>query len=92
MIIDLSFEEKVYSDAYENPLPYSTIPSIRAAYRSKESEIHAQFMEDLKKYLMEKGVPEQYAPKVAIRAYQDGHANGYHEVFNCALNLLEIFQ
>jgi hypothetical protein len=51
-----------------------------------------QFMTDLTAWLTEQGVPQQYAAKVAHRAWEEGHAYGYAEVFTVAQGLLEIFQ
>ncbi len=36
-------------------------------------------------------VPEQYRSKVYMKAYDDGHANGYYEVYVQLLSLVDIF-
>ncbi len=37
-------------------------------------------------------VPEKYQSKVYYKAYEDGHANGYTEVYIQLLSLIEIFE
>lgn len=88
----MTFEDKVRNDGFKNPLPYSRVPEVRAAYDQKESKLYEEFMNELTLYLVNNGVPAQYARKVAYKAYQDGHALGYTEVFNVASNLMEIFE
>ena len=78
----MTFEEKVRSGAYNNPLPYSrSIQEVRDAYHAKEVELYDMFMDDLTAYLIENKVPEKYARKVAAKAYSDGHRSGFSEVF-----------
>jgi hypothetical protein len=87
------FEEKVRGGAYDNPLPYSlSVREIRDAYNAKEAELYDTFISDLTAYLIENNVPKEYARKVAVKAYSDGHGSGYSEVFNTALGLMEIFE
>jgi len=84
------FEQRVREDGYRNPVPYTK--ETRETYHRREGELTGQFMTDLTIWLEENGVPAQYAAKVAYRAWEEGHAYGYAEVFTVAQGLLEIFQ
>lgn len=87
------FEKRIQNKEYDNPLPYSFVPEVRNAYNARELKLVSLFMTDLTVYLVEEqGVPEQYARKVASKAWEDGHANGYSEILNVAQGLAKIFQ
>jgi hypothetical protein len=50
----------------------------------------------IKEFIMEEAgikiVPQQYRDKLYRKAYEDGHSNGFYEVYNCLLSLIEIFE
>lgn len=50
------------------------------------------FYDDHTKWLIEIGVPEKYAKKVASYAWQHGHAYGHSEVLNVSYDLIDIFK
>lgn len=52
----------------------------------------AGFMMDLGVWLEQEGVPKQYVDKVAMYAWDQGHAYGHSEVLTYAINLSEIFK
>lgn len=90
-----TFEEKIAANAYDNDKPYPTGKTVasqtgRDAYRTRESELYAQFMADFKVWMREHGVPAKYLDKVAAKAWDDGHSSGYSEVVNCAHKYIEI--
>lgn len=37
-------------------------------------------------------VPQQYRDKLYAKAYEDGHSNGFYEIYNCLQSLIEIFE
>ncbi len=49
------------------------------------------FNDDFRAWLLDMGVPSQYAGNVAYVAYEQGHSGGESEIVNCAFSLIEIF-
>jgi hypothetical protein len=88
------FESKVRSGAYENPLPNGTDYETKLAHYEKHGELKIQFMQDLKQWLVEQGVPTQYAQRVAWRAWADSSEHGYSKevILIRAHELIEIFK
>jgi hypothetical protein len=76
-----AFELKVQSGAYENPLPDGTDYETKLAHYEKRNELELQFMFDLSQWLVEQGVPTQYAQRVAVRARDDAHEHAYSKVW-----------
>lgn len=89
----MTFEEKIRAEVYNNPLPYGkTGTAEREEYQKRSGELSVAFHDDLHAWLLAQGVPEKYVDKVASRAYDDGHAYGYSEIFSHACSLAEIFE
>ena len=88
----MDFEQKVRSEHYKNDLPYGRQPQVLAAYNQREHEVVTEFMTDLKAWMVEQGVPQQYVSKLASKAWEDGHAHGFSEILNVSYGLVEIFQ
>ena len=84
------FEDAVRSGYYsQNPYDWKTE---KAAAREHYNEMSGEFEGDALDYLRKNGVPEKYVRKVFAFAYQEGHANGYHEVLTYMDMMLEIFK
>ena len=90
--VTMSFEEKMESGYYKNPLPYGKAPSERLAHRQRGNELHAEWQKDFNAWLVLMGVPEQYAPKLAAFAYDQWHAEGYGQIVSNAIDLVAIFR
>lgn len=76
-------------DKYQNKLDY---PGWRAGkdtlWFKEEQRLHEQFKEDL---LEELGVTDN--PKADLlfaKAWESGHSGGYYEVYNVALDLVDL--
>ena len=89
---NLSFEEKVHSRYYENLVTTPHNRETRQQYQMESNAAEATFMVEALAYTIKEGVPEKYAPKVLSHAWQEGHGNGYSEIYNCLCDLIEIFQ
>ncbi len=82
------FEDKIRSGVYETKLLYK---DNREAYREDQRNLTHQFYADAEEFVIQSGVPQQYAAKVVSRAWSNGHSCGFSEVLNCLYNLIEIF-
>jgi hypothetical protein len=60
--------------------------------REESNKIYATFMVDLEREATACGVPSQYAKKVAEKAYEEGHSNGYEDVLAHLYSLVELFE
>lgn len=49
-----------------------------------------RYEEECDKILLE--VPEKYRKKLKEYAYREGHSGGWSEVYNCLLDLVDIFK
>lgn len=87
----MTLEDKIRSGLYDNDLPYSWDSAISDAYNKREDYTRTLFMRDLRDYLLDLNVPKAFVGKVASKAWEDGHASGYMEIFNHASNLADIF-
>lgn len=80
--MEMSMYQKQVSDYYANKLPYVTRRTdkvVYEAYRAEEVRLYNSFKEEA---LEDVGL-ENHPKKELIfsKAWADGHANGYHEVF-----------
>lgn len=66
------------------------LKAARAAYNAETQRIHAQFKQDLFADLGIENHPLRN--KLFSKAWDDGHANGFAEVYNCALNLVDLIE
>lgn len=89
----MTFEEKAFGGYYSCGLPYGEpgTPE-RLKYNERQRTLNQEWSVDLRVYLIQEGVPEQYADKVAALAYEKGHSAGYGEILCEAQSLLDIFQ
>ena len=63
------------------------------ANRDKATNVYAVIEEIIKRVsYFYSSVPKQYQDKVFSHAYQEGHSNGYDEVYNYLLDLVNIFE
>lgn len=57
--------------------------------KNQVDEVIESFIKDLAGL---NNIPEKYREKVWSKAWQEGHSSGYSEVYNCLVDLLDIFQ
>ena len=63
-----------------------------ALYKKNSQEIQSVIVDFIKEYAGINIVPVQYRDKVYLKAYSDGHAYGFYEVFLKLNDLIEIFE
>lgn len=76
---------------------YTWIEEQRYRYRNTKEPLALDSFpdtwdQDFREFLIRQGVPDKYARGVASAAWQRGHSNGYQQVLNCAIDLIEIFR
>ena len=62
----------------------------RKEYNQKQSELHELFRKDLIEYFDTKDYPDE--PSIFNLAWEEGHANGYHEVASHYSEIVEKFE
>jgi hypothetical protein len=80
------FEEKVRSGYYRLVRENNYLRKNAGLEQVPET-----FGVDLERYLFANGVPAKYVGKVGNYCYREGHSSGEEEIFNVALDMLEIF-
>jgi hypothetical protein len=89
----LTFEEKLHSDYYHTKLtwvPSKKDPEASKAYHTDRIRLDNEFKADL---LADLGITNH--PKADLlysKAYEMGHSSGRSEVYNYALDLVELIQ
>ena len=63
----------------------------RDEFNNFSSKINSELVEYIKEVAGLNTIPEKYRDKVWNKAYEDGHANGYTEVYNQLIDLVDIF-
>ena len=63
----------------------------RDEYQSYSNKINSELIEYIKEVAGLNTIPEKFREKVWKKAYEDGHACGYTEVYNHLLDLVDIF-
>lgn len=61
-------------------------------YNTNRNEIDSIIKEFIIDEAGIKIVPQQYRDKLYNKAYEDGHSNGFYEIYNCLQSLIEIFE
>lgn len=80
--IEYAFREKVLDEA--------AFDAARKAYLQAETDALRRFKEDL---FADLGISDHpLRDKLFSKAWDDGHSSGYSEVYNCALNLVDLFE
>lgn len=64
---------------------------IRNEYFAKSREIDSLIEKYIKEQSGLNSIPEKYQQKVYSLAWEEGHSNGYSEVYNYLCHLVEIF-
>lgn len=62
------------------------------AYYLNKNFIDSKIQEFIKEEAGISIVPQQYRDKLYSKAYEDGHSNGFYEIYNCLHSLIEIFE
>ena len=62
----------------------------RKEYNQKQSELHEKFRRDLEEYFDTKDYPDE--PSIFNLAWEEGHANGYHDVASHYAEIVEKFE
>ena len=85
-------EHRKYADELEkfNELMV-TFRQEKDEYHKKVNEINAELEKYIKEMAGMNSVPEKYHAKLWSKAWEDGHANGYTEVYNELCELVDIF-
>jgi len=74
----------------EKVVDEAALAAARKAYHDEERRIHDQFRADL---VAELGIENHpMRDKLLSKAWADGHANGFQEVHNCALDLVDLIE
>jgi len=89
-----SAEHRAYADALEVYEKEKEAWQVKAKeYEDIENATSWELEEYIKRESgLYTAVPEQYRSKVYAHAWQEGHSNGYTEVYNCLLDLVGIFE
>lgn len=61
-------------------------------YKHNQNKIDSIIIEYIKEEAGISIVPQQYRDKLYAKAYEDGHSNGFYEIYNCLHSLIEIFE
>ena len=76
---------------YENTLPYSiTDHVVRDAFNTEQHRIINQFYKDVKADLDITDNPK--ANMLMVKAWTSGHSSGYEEVYNHAVDLVDLIK
>lgn len=65
--------------------------AVEKEYNARKTLINSIIEEYIREVSGLNSIPEQYQDKVYSRAYSDGHAYGFSEIYNILLGLVEIF-
>ena len=90
-ITEPDFETKVYGDYYKGLVGIVYSKETRREWREQDAAATRQFLADAKAYLIESGVPEQYALNCVTLAWNQGHSSGFTEVYLHLNDLIEVF-
>lgn len=82
---------KYYAEYMEYEKAVVKANNKQKAYRYKVNEINEVIIDFIKEESGLNTIPEQYRDKVYSKAYENGHGNGFYEIYLELCSLIDIF-